>query len=963
MHTPANAASPEKRRFNQLSALPLLLGCLSLSSWAAAQQPQPPFGQPQSPGAQPPFGQPQPPFGQPQPPGAQPPGTQPQQPFGQPQPPLGQPPGAQPPGTQPQQPFGQPQPPLGQPQPPGAQQPFGQPQPLFSQPQPPFGQPPGASPSRTGPSSPSGFNPNEAPFDAETKSTTPGTDALGDESIEERSLSLMEQPSMFGPTGLLRSAYAGSGAQGTFRVSALFDWFSTNHFLCNPDKITLAGVPITCGKNNAADAAGHTGAFFTVNATPFSWLEGYATIRTYANSNDQGRPPLLQVLGDTTFGVKAFTPPRIGKVFTFGGDVALLLLNGTGGVGVTGSGTSALFRGLATADFRKPSGGFPLRVNVNLAYKLDNSANLIKDAEERRAASVPLPAEKDGSAARLPLTRVERFGLGINRVDFFQTFIGVELPFAKVQPFVEWSIDVAANRQGWACRTSRVSKGDVCLGLDKFDATDPQNQGGPGFKAMPSRVTLGVRTNPFDKAFHGLSATAALDIGTGATSTFIEEVAPQAPWMLYLGIGYAFDTREPPVPAAPAAPPAPPPMTKMVPAPQTFVRGLVHEQGKQDAVVDAIVSLEGGGQPPFATGPDGRFLTRHLEPGTYRFTIKAPGYKPGTCQGTVLVPGQLTLPDAGPQGAPGMQPSPFGVPPNPGQPIQPGAFGQPMQPGAFGQPMQPGAFGQPMQPGAFGQPQPSQPMQPGGFPGQPRQPGAGFPGQPGLPEAPSGPTYVDVDCALEALPRLGNIAGTVKDAEAGSAVAGAVVHMTDANGKEVSATADGSGNFTVKDLPPGAVTLKTDANGYMVHVDQAEIRPSEDSRVAITINKRPKVAQVRVQGNEIKISKQIHFETDSAKILGDSNSLLEEIADVLTRTPAIKKVEIQGHTDNTGTREHNQQLSDARANSVKTWLVNAGVDGGRLTAKGYGQDRPLAPNVTAGNRARNRRVQLIITEK
>jgi outer membrane protein OmpA-like peptidoglycan-associated protein len=56
------------------------------------------------------------------------------------------------------------------------------------------------------------------------------------------------------------------------------------------------------------------------------------------------------------------------------------------------------------------------------------------------------------------------------------------------------------------------------------------------------------------------------------------------------------------------------------------------------------------------------------------------------------------------------------------------------------------------------------------------------------------------------------------------------------------------------------------------------------------------------------------------------------------------------------------QLSDARANSVKSWLVGAGVDPNRLVPKGYGQTRPVAPNVTEANRARNRRVQFIILE-
>ncbi len=882
MDTLEKATVSRKRTLPLLTALSLLGGCLALASTASAQQPSP-FGPP--PGGQP-FGQPgQPGFGQPGP-------GQPGQPgqFGQPGP------------GQPGQ-FGQPGP--GQP---GQ---FGQPGP--GQPG-QFGQPGAGQPGQPGQFGPEQPPPPEQP--------APSTDS--DE--QERYLSLMEQPNMLGSTGLLRTSYAGSGAVGTFRTSFMFDWFSAKNFLCNPNNTTLAGTPITCNRANTGDKTSHVGAFFALNVTPLPFLEAYAAIRTYANSNDQGKPQLLQVLGDTTLGVKAFTPPKVGKVFTFGGEVQLLLLNGTGDVGLAGKGTSALFRGLASADFRKPegvSGSVPLRVNLNLGYKVDNSGKLVEEVEQKRAQSLGIQPSTNDPTPRQPITRIERFGLGINRVDFFQTYIGVEAPFSKVQPYMEWSVDVPVNRAGYTCHTSRASKGDVCLGLDKFNSPDPKNQGGPGFKAVPSRLTLGVKTNPFNKQFHGLSAHAAVDIGTSGTSTFIEEVAPQAPWTLYIGFGYAYDMKEK---AAPPPPPVVQPPPQMIPAPQTFARGFVHEQGKADPVNEAIVLLEGTGQPPFATGPDGRFLTRHLEPGSYRFAVKAPGFKPGVCQVNVTAPGM---------GAnPGM--SPFGLGPN----------GQPM-PGAFGQPGMPG---QPQ----FGQP---------GMPGQPGQPGQFNPTPMGAPPAaPQGPSYVDADCPLEALPKLGNVVGTVKDGEGGAAVAGAVVKLTDASGKELTATADGNGNFRFTGLPPGAVTLKSEASGYMMHTHKTEVRASDDNKTSITMNKRPKLQLVKIQGNEIKLSKQIHFDTDSAKIMGDSNSLMEEIADVLQRAPTIKKVEIQGHTDNAGGREHNQQLSEARANSVRTWLLGAGIDGNRLVGKGYGQDRPLAPNVTAANRQRNRRVQFIILE-
>ncbi|WP_437752773.1 carboxypeptidase regulatory-like domain-containing protein [Sorangium sp. So ce1389] len=957
MHTLLKVFADTPRRA-ALTALPLV-GCLTLAGAAEAQQPQPPFG-PQPPPGQP--AQPQPPFG-PEPPPAQPGPFGPQpgfSPGGAPPPQFGPQPGFSPGGAPPPQ-FG--------------------PQPGFSPggaPPPQFGPQPGFPPGGALPPQP-GQPPPDASFSfgaqasageqgVQASATAPRS-AAWDE--QERALSLTEQPNLWGSTGLLRTSYAGSGAPGTFRVSFLLDWFSTSGFLCDPAESTPAGQPITCGPDAREDSASHVGAFFALNATPLPFLEGYAAIRTFANANDQGRPGLLQVLGDTTFGVKVFTPPKIGKPLTFGGEAQLLLLNGTGDVGLAGGGTSAVFRGLASLDLRKPEGkGFPLRVNLNLGYKLDNSGVLVEEVEQQRAQ-----AFTDGRD-RQPITRIERFGLGINRVDFFQTHLGVEMPLPKVQPYLEYTLDIPVNRQGYECHTSRVSRGDVCLGLDDFASPDPQNQGGPGYAAAPSRLSLGVRVTPFEKAFRGLSGHAAFDLGLSATSVFIEEVAPQAPWTLYLGIGYAYDTKqkEPPPAPAPQIIKEPP---QLVPAPQSFARGFVHEQNRPDAaVVDAIVTVEGVPQPPYATGPDGRFLTRHLEPGTYTFNIRANGYKPGTCQATIPAPGAAPgqpggfgpqpgqLDPFGPQpGAFGPQPGGFG--PQPGQPgafgPQPGGFGpQPGQPGAFGP--QPGGFGpQPGQPGAFG-------PQPGGFGPQPGQPG-GFGPQPGLPGAapspaqPQGPTFVDVDCSLEALPKTGNVVGTVKDADSGDAVAGATIRLTDATGREQTATADASGAFRFPDLPAGAVTLKVEAQGYMNHVNQADVRTSEDTRAQLTVNKRPKVSLVKVQGNEIKISRQIHFETDSAKILGDSNALMEEIADVLQRNPNIRKVEIQGHTDNTGGREHNQTLSEARANSVRAWLTRAGVDGSRLVAKGYGQDRPVAPNVTPANKAKNRRVQFIILEK
>lgn len=792
---------------------------LGAPSSASAQQPEPPFGQPQ-----PPFGQPQPAPGQPGQPGAGQPGAAPGG-F----------------GDQPAAPGG-----FGDPNQPGAGQP---------------GQP-GATGQFGGDAS---FNPG-AGFDANAGA---GAAAAGskDDDWAWRETSLENQNNLSGSTGMLHTTYAQTGAQGTFRVGFMFDWFTSSGFLCDPADTTEAGQKITCSNRDTEDTASHVGGHFSLSASVFDWLEGYASLRTYANSNDQGSPQLLQVLGDTTIGVKGFTPPKLLGPFSVGGDLQLLLLNGTGDVGLTGGATSARIRALSTLDLRKPGGkGFPIRANVNLGYKIDNSGAAVEDVE---------------TARQRPISRIERFGLGINRVDFFETAVGFEVPFWFMQPYLEWGVDVPVNRQSYECRTSTVSRGDVCLGLSDF--SDP-NAGGIGFDAIPSRLSIGTRVSPFKGVWHGLSGHVAFDIGTSGTGTFIEEVAPTAPWTLYIGMGFAFDTKQKKEKAAPPPVAAPP---QIIAAPQNLVRGFVHEQGKQEGIPNAIVSFQGAVQPPVATGTDGRFLTRNLEPGAYTFEINAPGFKPATCAATV----------------------------NPA-------------------------------------PAPAAP--------QPSFPGAGM--LPPPQNAPTGPVVVEIDCPVESQPRTGNLLGTVKD-NAGGNVAGAVVTVIDALGKEQKLTADGSGGFRLDGLTPGAITLKAEASGFMNSVTQNEIRANEDLKTTLSMNKRPKNPLVKIQGNELKLGDKILFETDSAKILGQSSALLEEIADVIQKNPSIEQLEIQGHTDNTGTREHNQKLSDARANSVKDWLVKAGVSGARLTSKGYGQDRPLAPNVTEANKSKNRRVQFIISKK
>ena len=102
----------------------------------------------------------------------------------------------------------------------------------------------------------------------------------------------------------------------------------------------------------------------------------------------------------------------------------------------------------------------------------------------------------------------------------------------------------------------------------------------------------------------------------------------------------------------------------------------------------------------------------------------------------------------------------------------------------------------------------------------------------------------------------------------------------------------------------------------------------------------------------------INFDSDSDVLKNESKTVLDEVVAML-KSEAAWKIEIDGHTDSTATAAHNQQLSERRAESVKTYLVAHGIDSARLTTRGFGATQPVAPNETDIGRAQNRRVELV----
>jgi outer membrane protein OmpA-like peptidoglycan-associated protein len=102
----------------------------------------------------------------------------------------------------------------------------------------------------------------------------------------------------------------------------------------------------------------------------------------------------------------------------------------------------------------------------------------------------------------------------------------------------------------------------------------------------------------------------------------------------------------------------------------------------------------------------------------------------------------------------------------------------------------------------------------------------------------------------------------------------------------------------------------------------------------------------------------VYFDTDKTDVKPDSKATLDEVANLLKIDRSLR-LEISGHTDNAGARDHNLQLSQGRAQAVvRTLVTQYGIDAGRLVAKGYGDSKPVAANDSPANMAKNRRVEL-----
>ena len=135
-----------------------------------------------------------------------------------------------------------------------------------------------------------------------------------------------------------------------------------------------------------------------------------------------------------------------------------------------------------------------------------------------------------------------------------------------------------------------------------------------------------------------------------------------------------------------------------------------------------------------------------------------------------------------------------------------------------------------------------------------------------------------------------------------------------------------------------------------------------EKRLAAAMKSLEEIAKVKedARGTIITLSGAVLFKTNESALLPIAEQQLRKVAEALNAYDEGRKIVVAGHTDSRGSASFNKRLSLSRAESVRTFLVNAGVSSDRISAVGKGKDEPIADNKSAEGRANNRRVEIIV---
>lgn len=202
------------------------------------------------------------------------------------------------------------------------------------------------------------------------------------------------------------------------------------------------------------------------------------------------------------------------------------------------------------------------------------------------------------------------------------------------------------------------------------------------------------------------------------------------------------------------------------------------------------------------------------------------------------------------------------------------------------------------------------------------------------------------------------IRGFINDSENQKPVV-AKIELIDRDKSMVVATAisDSTGNYSIRVPEAKNYGVEIIATGYLLYLDVVDLSTRTYDEVVVK-----NFLLDRVEVGARVVLQNIYFESGKSTLKSESHASLDNVVKLMQNNPTLR-IEISGHTDNTGTLRTNKKLSTDRAKAVVDYLVSKGITVDRLEYKGYAFSMPIAPNDTAEGRAKNRRVEFKVLSK
>jgi OOP family OmpA-OmpF porin len=191
--------------------------------------------------------------------------------------------------------------------------------------------------------------------------------------------------------------------------------------------------------------------------------------------------------------------------------------------------------------------------------------------------------------------------------------------------------------------------------------------------------------------------------------------------------------------------------------------------------------------------------------------------------------------------------------------------------------------------------------------------------------------------------------GKIADSRSGEAIAAQITFEGPDHAFPVTATAEGY-RLT---LPVGDYRIRIEARGYVSSLEKLDSKTLELRDLELNYTLQPVAV-----GTTVNL-KNVLFAQSRTDILPESFAELDLVVDFMNNNPGVR-IELMGHTDVRGVHADNVRLSQQRVDKVREYLISKGIDGKRITGKGYGGTRPIASNDTEESRRLNRRVEFVI---